>query len=221
MKIRVRALRTLINEELAAQAPPDAPMGQFAWPQQRKLDVDEPDTTYEEQLFKKLEAAVGDTAQKLPSSDVVALQRMLNNGYYKEVIHGPDPSVTLYRGLCVKQDYIDSLGVDSDHGALKKNFTFKQRGDYSSWTKDIATAYNFSYPSRDDEFGVIFVANPADNAGRMIDMAPFYSMESNISLSAEESEVMIIGNVKVETVVWFSREVMLKGDNSFYDKLNF
>lgn len=84
MKVSIKQLRRLIKEELAAQAPLDAPLGQYAWPAERHLPVDEPDTEIETELLAHLVDAVSERNVPLPKEDVMLLHDFFDEWLLQE-----------------------------------------------------------------------------------------------------------------------------------------
>lgn len=226
MKISAKQLRSLIREELAAQAPPDAPLGQYAWPKERGLDVTEDDTDEEKALKKALLRHIESEDMPLDPEYADLLKSLLNKGLYNKVIKAPNSDV-VYRGLNLSYKELDSiLQIDlvPQYGTFDKSFVYSPRFSGSSWTKDFDTADKFSRGMsttffKKQDYCVILVANVNENEGKLVDFEEIYKLDKNILSNDSEKEVYAIGDVKVNKIIWANKRLdktlltdLLKGD---------
>lgn len=218
MKLSVKQLRSIISEELAAQAPPDAPLGQWAWPAERELSVDEPDTQLEKDLFVALKGWLLDN-KLIPAEKVLLLKQMLNNGYYKEVLHVPQDVTEVYRGIKVSYAKLKSIigSEPESFSSLCKELVYKPNRQLSSWSKNRKIARNFAETHVKETFGLIFTADV--NVNDMLDIAGLYQLYS-FSEMDYESEVLAFGDVKVKRVCYAEAEYIDANVNILLDLLN-
>lgn len=140
---------------------------------------------------------------------------MLKKGYYSSMLHEPVAD-ELFRGMVIDEAQMKSMGGDltKGYGDIKKSFKFSPRNNYSSWTVDILSSKEFSYPDSEGQFGIIMVADSSANSGNLIDMQPFYeTSEPEFRFVKGEKEVMAIGTVNVKRILYTSRKANLKYDD--------
>jgi hypothetical protein len=225
MKTSLKQLKTLIRE-VAAQAPPDAPLGQYAWPKERKLPVDEKDTDLEQKLLRALKNAITDTNTPLSKEYAVLLQDFIKNGFYSEIFKEPPGVTKLYRGLKVGKEYVESLGGDTNlgYGTVNKELVFKPRSLVSSWSKknDIAIefAVNSTAYSIGEKFGIVLEADASHNHGNFIDFASIYKVDDEIRSFAGEAEALGIGDITVNKFIFVSEKAHLYLDDIYYHLIN-
>lgn len=213
MRLHVRDIKRLIAEELAAQAPPDAPMGQWAWPNQRTLDVDEHDTHEEVELLDAIVKAILDTEKPLQLQQAELLFKCLKNGWYKEVIKEPDVDV-VYRGIGVTGEKLESMlggTITGETGTLKKSLSYTPIAAGSSWSKRAEVADEFARNvgyTKKPEYSVVFTASTAANRGKMIDFEEFYMLNYETDGNSPEKEVYALGSVMIEGIAWASRSAV-------------
>jgi hypothetical protein len=215
MKLTLKELKSLIKE-VAAQAPSDAPFGQYAWPKERNLPVDEPDTKIEQEFLNVLYNAVEMASSRIPSQYIVALKQCLDNGYYTKMLKPPHAN-KIYRGVLVNADFIAQFDPNVDieqisGGNIKVNAVIKSQGSYSCWTteKHVACDYaNNVYHTGNKVFDAkaILVASVSENNGKLIDLRPFNdNKDFNKEFpNIEEREVLAIGDVKIERLVYINK----------------
>lgn len=205
MRVKLHQLKALVREELAAQAPPDAPLGQWAWPRERKLPVDEPDTDAEVQLISSITAMIKRNVT-IPASDIELLYSILSNGWYSNVIRAPEKGTTIYRGMLVPRSWVsDLVGEEvADHGAIWKSANFKPQVDHSSWTTDILVASDAFRFKQQSYYAVVLVADVDANVGKLIDMQYMYDLNSELKSMKHEHEVTALGSIKIMGVLYAS-----------------
>jgi hypothetical protein len=204
MQISLKKLKSLIKEELSAQAPPDAPFGQWAYPKERKLPVEEPDTPLEIAFLKRLKANVSHSNVPLSQEDVDALQNIIDNGYYPNIIYPPKGTNEIYRGMLLDYDEFQNIiGITpSNFGTINKSTLFKPQNLTSSWTKDPDVALGFAESEDERYISVILIASVSDNNGKLVDLEDLYTLDMSLSEMDHESEVIGIGTIKVVRIVY-------------------
>lgn len=221
MRLSVKSLRQLVKEELSAQAPPNAPLGQYAWPKERNLPVNEPDTQLEIELLQAISKSIKDQKQPLPKEYVDTLKDLLDKGYYNKVIKRPSVDF-VYRGMSVDKNYLESLGIDtmSGYGKLDKNFKFAPKSGASSWTKDIDVALEFSLRNiTNKNFAVIMEAHV--NSNSFIDYKEFYDIGTDTKSFRKEREILGVGDINVKSISFSDKMAFLRDNRVFYKLLNF
>lgn len=207
MKVSVKNLRSIIKEELAAQAPPDAPLGQYAWPKERHLNVNEPDTEVEQKLLSDIVYAIEYTEHPIPKDSAELLHKLLNNGWYSKVIRSPS-AIKIYRGMSISNTKLEEITGSSElthYGSLDKDMKFKPRYSGSCWSKKSSVSSDFAFPSGSDQFAVILVADVAKNRGKLVDFGSLYDLSDRISDKQAEEEVFAIGDIAVSKIIWASK----------------
>jgi hypothetical protein len=227
MKTTVKQLKRLIKEELAAQAPEDAPLGQYAWPDERKLDVDEPDTAIERQLLKAITIAIDDTHKPLSDEYALMLQDFIKKRYYSSVINEPG-NVKLFRGIAVNGDYVRQLGGDTSlgYGVIDKTLSFKPKKLVSSWSKKKQKAVEFAVDTmaflrgQKEKFGIVLEADAQSNHGKFIDFKDIYKLNDTVKAFEAEAEALGIGDITINKIYFASREACTYMENIFNDLLD-
>lgn len=221
MEITVKRLRLLIKETLAAQAPPDAPLGQYAWPKERHLPVNEPDTQQEEQLLKDIISSIMYTDKPLTKQSVDLLQDILANGWYNEAIRSPNVN-QIYRGMTLNSEKLKTIiGQQPSHyGRISKEMNFITRNNGSCWSKNTDTSIKFASQIDPGQFSVIIVADTAKNNANLIDFKGFYHLNTNLKNKYNEEEVYAIGNTTISDIIWASYIAVTYLPNIFDDLLN-
>jgi hypothetical protein len=210
MRLTFKELKSLIKE-VAAQAPPDAPFGQWAWPEQRGLEVDEPDTEIEQEFLDVLYTAISDIKTKIPSKYIDALKYCLKNRYYTRMLGAPYTD-KIYRGMITKESFIKQLVGDvdlttNDSGIIETNAIIKAKDSYSCWTTDSGVSINFTNRAiGDNDYKVILVANVNQNYSKLIDLEPFNNNDDFDYRfpHADEKEVLVLGDIELEHVLYSS-----------------
>ena len=225
MKIRLSELRRLIRNVIAesGQAPPNAPLGQYAFPSKRASEnlPDEPDTQLEEELFEKLmmHFQTG-KSRSLKPADADMLRGFLEAGHYASVFHPPEVA-EVYRGMKFSPENLHELenilglenfnlkaGIGVKGGEKKVDIILSPHGGAgaSSWTDDFDTAKDFSFP--DDLFthGAVFVAKVSDNPNQLISCPGGLYKLSQIDMYHREKEVIALGDIRVHKVIWGDQE---------------
>jgi hypothetical protein len=223
MKTTVKQLKKLIKEDLAAQAPPDAPMGQWAWPKERNLPVDEPDTELEEELLNALKDAIRYTEKPLNSKYVSVLKDILEKHQYDQVILRPNVE-NLYRGMNIRNvDYLKQLGIDPSEniGTITKVLKFSPLNKSSCWSKSKEKAFDFSIRMFEPgNFGVVLIAPAQSNVDKFIDYETIYNLDKSLTHLKVEQEALGIGDITINKIVFISYDTLENDPTAYNNVLN-
>lgn len=190
----------------ASQAPPDAPLGQWAFPAQRKGVPAEPDTAIEKALFLRLQDQFL-ASVSLPKKEAELLKTFLQNGWYSKVFKEPKEKIIM-RGMAVDKKWLaralkkstSELGAGNIFTS-QQSFTFKPRQGSSSWTTSTKVANQFT-TMHPGACRVIMYAYTAENPGSLlVGKGGLYSV-GGLDVNNNESEVLALGPVKVFKLDW-------------------
>lgn len=159
-----------IYNYLTPEAPPDAPMGSWAWPDRREnCPVDEEPTALEVELYVALKQHFSSQHVGLSEQHVDILRSFLVQGLYTSVLHAP-PVKTLYRGLYVrsKEDLAALLGVSTESieekGAVELQMAIPPKNGFStSWSAKKFRTEEFSGGDRSRGYAVTLLADVEAN----------------------------------------------------------
>jgi hypothetical protein len=210
MKITVEKLRKFIKEELSA------PLGQYAWPKERKLPVEEPNTAVEDELKQSIIEAILDVDRPLSGENAKLIFDLLKKRMYEDVIKAPSVG-TVYRGVGFTREKLASvIGEEpSSMGAISISLSYKPVGTGSSWSKSerIASSFARRFGARKPDFSVLFVALTRENREKFVDFEELYNLNDDVKGSAFEREVFGYGEITISRVIWASKEEIAKNED--------
>lgn len=208
----------------------DAPMGKWAWPQERsgifknKNLPYEKSTALEVQLYRAIVAHFKGEVGSITDDVAAKLQSFLKKGMYVDIIH-PPKSKTLYRGLTVSDKWLAKiLGYKSvkdlpEEGTVNKSFTFSpKKGAATSWSSKMHIATHFAggldagtsapleYQVPGVTYGLLMHASVNDNPDKFVSASDGLYNLTDVDHFANESEIVGLGPIKV-TKVQFVRYV--------------
>jgi hypothetical protein len=192
------------------EAPPNATMGQWAWPDERPTQnlPDEPDTETEVRLHQALEGYFKRNWQ-IPQKYINVMHKMIERGWYSDVI-SYEQGGTVFRGVSLPVDTAENLGMkvrEEPFGVISAHgMTLTPRGwpkfATSSWSRDYFIAKGFATESEKNPIQAVLVANVDDNPNSFIrctnglyDVQPFNAFN-------QEGEVLGTGPIKLNGAVW-------------------
>ena len=198
-------------EDVQPEGPEDGPLQRYAFADQRRGKVpSEPNTKFEITLYKALIRhfeGKGDISPKLASK----IQQFLLNGDYENIFHEPTQS-WVCRGMAVPYSFmyealkLDEITKDNFSGIKEANFTFTPNKGIgaTSWTTSIADAGSFSGDnvSHDKPWRIIMIANVNENPKKFIVGEGGLYNVSGFDVHAEENEVIGLGEIKVQKLIW-------------------
>lgn len=194
-----------------AEAPPTAPLGQFAFAQNRTDKVPfESNTEIENKLFQRLS---GYFTENIPikDEDVETLKAFLKKGLYSPVIHVPNVPV-VYRGMNVRREWLSKAikkptSLLGKKGTLEKSFTFAPKHSASSWSESKAVAKKFTKEDDSGSLGdryysVVMHASVESNSNKFIACPKgLYKVDAFASFKSEK-EALGLGDIKVFKIEW-------------------
>ena len=199
----------MLNEELASQAPEDAPLGKFAFPLQRNRKgaqlPEEPDTWEEEQLFDELGDHFSFKNKKISSDTAAMMKGFLERGEYKKVFHEPSSNEIIFRGMKTSLSFIENVattvGESFDElaltGELEGTFVYTPLFGASSWTLDKDTAEEFRGRWHSGgQNSVIIHARVSDNIKKLVMCRDGIYDVGGLGLYTHEDEVIALGKIK-------------------------
>ena len=191
------------------EAPQDAPLNKYAFALQRSGIPKEPNNSYEQYLYNKLDAHFN-AASPLPAKDATQVQEFLRKGWYEQIFHKPTCEY-VYRGMEVDEQYIrNALKMNDDeeleqNGTVGASFTFTPLYDRggSSWTTDESVAGFFSHGMRGHTnlHRLVLTAKTADNPHGFI-MGPDGIYDVIKTSYTYEKEVIGLNAIKVSQIEW-------------------
>ena len=154
----------------------DALLGQYAFAPERirsryKKIPPEPNTEYENALYKALNNHIFDSGHPLSPEHIKNIKDFIATGQYKKVFFNPPPGTPIFRGLAISIDRLRRiLGVTAEEEILpqgKKEINYvmsdHKKGGYGvSWTTNRSIAKEFANNLFDNRriCKVIFQAAP-------------------------------------------------------------
>lgn len=192
----------------AAEAPPDAPFGQWAWASHRANVPDEPDTDIETAIYNQLKRHFRSTNRfGLPQSSADMLADFMANGWYKPVLHAPDvPKV--YRGIKIAslEELAVILGIESSAIADSGSVAFGRAMDpvlgfSTSWTDQQKISGEYSVKGKSG-YALTLVADVANNPNRLIACVGGLYNVDGLSRWHLEREVVGLEPITIETIQW-------------------
>lgn len=223
MRIPEARLRSLIKHVLLRENlkkmhanDPDAPLGKYAFAPERDKDwweaEEEPDTEFEDQLYKKL---VGHIIDNTPidnnSAEVAAI--FAQYGDYVDAFALPKDVKHVYRGVALSEQELSYYGLTPAH-FTDEWVDWEQRHvvtpteilsmhttrTTSSWSKsqDIAKYFARRSSRHQRPFEVVFRA-PVDPMW-MLDLEPLYSLNGTLWGMRREKEVICVKEVVYDMI---------------------
>ena len=158
-----KILRQWIREVLDAKSAQKL-VGKYLWPKERGLDVDEPNTDYENKLFKSL---IDSIASEFPMSQeqINTIKDLADTGKYSDILKYKTRG-RLYRGITVTNSWFEqSFGLSSQDAVMQsevqkvssyekayklpadlvKGIVWGTDGALSSWTTNFKSTLEFAY----------------------------------------------------------------------------
>lgn len=200
-------------------APEDAPLGQYAFAPERAAiwwDMpDEPNTPVEQQLFDDLYKHV-DKNISITDDTAGIIMDLIQSGLYPDVFKAP-ADVTLYRGVVLPRETVESWGIIPDDEAVRKrldrqfvsfnvdmeiNTRSHQRA--TSWTtrEDLAKHFTrYRGGNYEEQAKVVMVASPVDNPGKFFDLSGFYMINNSTVHYMTEKEFLGMGAIKINKLM--------------------
>ena len=194
------------------EAPKNAVFGQFAFGEDRGLL--EKDTAIEKKVLRALERHV-DQNQMLDKPYADAFKKILKKNQYSNIIKPQTRAI--YRGMVFSEDVLRKfLKLKKseklrDKGEQEISLVVKpQHGDASSWTafKSVAARFSSGTTYKDSLVGkykIILVANPDNNANKLLDLSAIYKeLKNNViaGYEAYDRETIALGSIKVSEIIW-------------------
>lgn len=195
------------------KAPPDAPLGKYAFSPQRQAQVRPPpmerNTPVEVALLRSIRNHF-DGQRPLTRQQAQMAMEFIRAGLYPDIFKEPPPG-TYYRGMLLTASELRAMGVpDPELGIsagreMEGEFTMVPLGDRfsSSWSFDIDIADRFSLSNYDRTnqrvYSVIFAADSDDNPGKFLDSEGFYNVDLGSDFG-EEREVIGLGTITANWV---------------------
>ena len=197
---------------------PDAPLGRFAWPDDRVSSAKvpwEPDTKEESALLNSINGyfAYNDN---IPPEAAEKLLSMYQQGLYSDVLKAPTAEF-VYRGMGVGSKWLKKLlhlGPDDaipPDGTSEVEASYKaSRGSAISWSIDRKVALDFargSFKNRRDtgaEYTLLVTARVSDNPKVFLTCpGGLYNLKVPNGYR-KESEVLALDSVKLHSIEWRS-----------------
>lgn len=224
-------LEKLIAEEVQkvlleqAEAPKDAPFGQYLWAgpttfggrkeKIRKDENEEPNTPIEDDFFKSfvkhVDLGSSDSLETLIST---YLKRIKDQGLYSEYINPPD--VPLYRGIIVPHEIASKIlgipveEIKSDSSRVRRASnpgTLPVTKKIMSWSVDLDVALTFAQSVKVDKVAIVFVAHPQHGGDFYLN--PFnllkkFDLEKATPYLNQEKEVISFGAVPYKEAYYYN-----------------
>ena len=191
------------------EAPIDDVLGAYAFPASRSQKLPkEPDTDKEKKILSALDRHLNMSGE-IPENLANDIVDILKSGSYSKVFKRCPPGTRIYRGMSVKESWIESAVGDnfipSEHrGSYDGQLTFTPRsGKYStSWSLRHQIAKNFS-PERHnmDAYSVVMICDVTDDM-YLLDCSKLYFAIPQFDQLSYEDEVICFGPVKCTSVEW-------------------
>ena len=194
------------------KAPPDSPLGKYAFSPQRQLQMRPPpvekNTPVESALLRSIRNHfMGE--RPLTRQQAQLAIGFIRDGLYPDVFKEP-PAGTFYRGMLLHIDELKSMGVDITRIGrqgkleLKGNFEINPLDDRfsSSWSASFDIAEDFSARSgagRKNMYSAVFSATTEMNPGKFLDAEGFYDVDLGSDFG-EEKEVIGLGTIWANSV---------------------
>lgn len=234
MKITISQLRRIIREEIEKDA--EKMVGKYLWPAERGLNVNEPNTTYEDELFDALSNSIAMNQQPLTMRQVQDLFFLADTGKYSDVLKKKNKG-KVYRGVNVTREWFKSsfgisfseLTQDESKTLGRNDLLLKipdsavagtvwgKEGVPSSWTTDIENTKEFAMGMAGTgkahaTLKLILVADC--NTGNFLDYKPFYSMRKSRGFNLHskrsgEAEVIALGQVPISEAFLLANDFAL------------
>ena len=195
----------------------NAPLGKYAWPDDRIGMPLEKNTELEDRLFNAIVNHF-DSNTPITEDDAKELQALLKMGLYKDVLKQPNVEF-VYRGVKLKSDDVTKLTGQSekelvkrldDSGALfvvlppvQKSPWRSRKGASVSWTTSSAKAKEFTggLYTATGSWGVVAVAKVADNPDTFLaGVDGLYKLRTIGSIYEPEREALAIAPVKIHAL---------------------
>jgi hypothetical protein len=197
--------------EKKAEGPPDGPLGQIVFGEDRVDDVPyEKNTELEQELYIMLQTHVRDN-EGLDPKAIEIIKDLMDKNLYRKIFKAPKQK-KIYRGASLSVEALRKLLKLEPGEALpkkgKKNVSFNitaRKGLATSWTLDAALAMDIFGRENVDPgrpFAVRLTAQTDDNKGNLVDIRAFYSKIGDFIDFEQEDEVMAFGTCKGSTVEW-------------------
>lgn len=193
--------------DVEEEAPPDAPLGRYAFPLKRRGLPPESDTPEEKRLFQALDAHFNDNL-KLNRKAATQIEDFLAQGLYPQVFSPPEED-EVFRGMGVSKQWLaKALGVKVNdiprRGSQEVGMTYTPKaGGVSSWTTSKTVSSKFSDSS--DKYNVVSVilhARVSDNPNKFISGPEHLYKLDYIAQFANEKEVIGLGDIVVYKISW-------------------
>lgn len=189
------------------EAPKSAPFGEYAWASHRKGLPEEKDTELENKVYHDIKNHFASKHVGLPKLTVKLLMKILDNGWYKPVLHAPNHE-TLYRGIKLNRKELQKLlNFDEikDSGTIKWEDSIKITNGYSSsWTykKTISKDFSGDYDKAKQGFMVTLIAKVKDNPNRFLaGPGGLYNVDG-LSRWHLEKESIGLEPIQIEKIEW-------------------
>jgi hypothetical protein len=187
-------------------APDSAPFERYAWASQRRGVPTERDNSLEKRIAKLIKRHVEDNIP-LPAQHFNLLMDLINQGLYSDILMKPSPDTLLYRGMHVRDSFIETLGLDpetvedGDHSldVVVNPAPPRHKAYVSSWTQNRAVADNFKSTGGNSGFSVVLIARAGDNPDSFLDCQVIVDELESIEGEMDESseEVFCGGRVRL------------------------
>lgn len=198
------------------KAPPDSPLGKYAFSPQRQHHVSPPpmekNNPTEATLLRSIRNHI---VRGLPLTQQQAqlVTSFIRDGLYPDVFREAQPG-TYYRGMALGEKALKRMGVDVTKmdpqiikNRLEGNFEIKPRGNSfsSSWSYSFNVAESFSLGGgdgrEDEQCAVIFAASTEDNPGKFLEVKKFYGLDfEGLKGFSGEEEVISLGTIRAKWV---------------------
>ena len=195
------------------KAPPDSPLGKYAFSPQRQMQMNPPpmekNTPVETALLRSIRNHFMNE-RPLTRKQAQLATSFIRDGLYPDVFVEPPPG-TYYRGMLLHIDDLERMGVDITLiGDSKK---LELRGDYeikpledrysSSWSSSFEVADGFSLGAgargRTNMYSAVFGATTELNPGKFLDAQGFYDVDLEEDFGYEY-EVIGLGTIWANSV---------------------
>ena len=218
------ALRHFIREALTAK---DAEklVGKYLWPAERGLDVDEPNTAYEDKLFDALTTSIADNQKRLSSDKIQALFDLAGTGKYSDILKLKKRG-KVYRGVNVTREWFESsFGLKISEVLKQKpgppidriflpyrlpddaviGLMWGKPGEANSWSTKLDQTAQFAMGMAGEGNAtastMLILESDASN-GDFLDYKPFYNLEKRGKSGMwyarrGEAEVVSLGQVSL------------------------
>ena len=220
MRISIAQLRKYIKESIS-DAEAERRVGKYLWPKRgkRNIGVDEPDTKYEEELFKAFEDSIAMNEMPLTSQQAKDLFDLAETGKYSDILNFYEGG-TLYTGVNVTHDWLKStFGVTLRQVVTQPpdpklyahtyqkvyripdaaGYVHGDEGLITSWTTEPEVAEQFAagmdFKGPKAAVGVMLVTKAPP--GVFLDYRPTYQMSYMMERFRVENEIVSLHPVRI------------------------